>query len=60
MQKFWIHVTILIIVSIPALMEFGHGADFQTRPEIERYAVSHYFRLEERMIWKSRGDNDFD
>jgi hypothetical protein len=27
-------------------------------PEIGSYAVSHYFRLEERMIW-TEGDNDF-
>jgi hypothetical protein len=27
-------------------------------PEIGSYAVSHYFRLEERMIWQTEGDRD--
>jgi hypothetical protein len=29
-------------------------------PKIGSYAVSHYFRLEERMIWQTEGDSDFD
>jgi hypothetical protein len=31
-----------------------------TWPVIGRYAISHYFRLEERMIWETGGDRDFD
>ena len=31
-----------------------------TWPMIGTYAVSHYFRLEERMIWLTQGDSDFD
>ena len=29
-------------------------------PKIGNYAVSHYFRLEERMIWQTEGENDSD
>ena len=29
-------------------------------PKIGDYAVSHYFRLEERMIWQTEGERDFD
>ena len=29
-------------------------------PKIGNYAVSHYFLLEERMIWQTEGDSDFD
>jgi len=29
-------------------------------PKIGRYAISHYFRLEERMIWQTQGESDFD
>ena len=29
-------------------------------PVIGNYAISHYFRLEERMIWQTEGDSDFD
>jgi hypothetical protein len=29
-------------------------------PKIGSYAVSHYFRLEERMIWQTEGEKDFD
>ncbi|MBT8370971.1 MAG: DUF2490 domain-containing protein [Deltaproteobacteria bacterium] len=29
-------------------------------PELGGYAVSHYFRLEERMIWQIEGERDFD
>ncbi len=29
-------------------------------PMIGNYALSHYFRLEERMIWQTEGDSDFD
>jgi len=31
-----------------------------TWPKIGNYAISHYFRLEERMIWQTQGDSDFD
>jgi len=31
-----------------------------TWPVIGSYAISHYFRLEERMIWQTEGDSDFD
>ena len=31
-----------------------------TWPKIGNYAISHYFRLEERMIWQTQGDEDFD
>jgi hypothetical protein len=139
MRKFRLHITVLIGIFIPALVQFGHSADFQTWsdiatiykindrwrydgdqgvrgvlsqndftlvyfrpsvryrakpwftvhggirffktfiedgddtfeigpwqglrfvwPEIGSYAVSHYFRLEERMIWQTEGDSDFD
>jgi len=29
-------------------------------PNIGRYAISHYLRLEERMIWQTQGEDDFD
>ena len=29
-------------------------------PKIGSYAISHYFRLEERMIWQTQGEEDFD
>ena len=29
-------------------------------PKIGAYSISHYFRLEERMIWETEGENDFD
>ena len=29
-------------------------------PMIGRYAVSHYLRLEERMVWQTEGERDFD
>ena len=29
-------------------------------PIIGRYAFTHYFRLEQRMIWETQGDEDFD
>jgi len=29
-------------------------------PKIGTYAISHYFRLEERMIWQNEGENDSD
>jgi hypothetical protein len=29
-------------------------------PKIGNYAISHYFRLEERMIWRTQGESDFD
>ena len=31
-----------------------------TWPKIGTYAFSHYFRLEERMIWRTEGESDFD
>jgi len=31
-----------------------------TWPTIGSYAISHYFRLEERMIWQTEGESDFD
>jgi hypothetical protein len=41
--------------------EFGpwQGLRF-TWPKIGDYAFSHYFRLEERMIWQTEGERDFD
>jgi hypothetical protein len=140
MRKFWINVTLIIIISIPVLVKSGSSADFQTWsdiatiykfadrwrydgdqgirgllsdsdftqlyfrpsvryrfkpwftvhggirffktffddgddtfeigpwqglrfvwPKIGSYAISHYLRLEERMIWQTEGqrDNDF-
>ena len=138
MRKFWLRITVLISILVPAMLQPGHGAEFQTWsdiatiykindrwrydgdqgvrgvlsqndftlvylrpsvryrakswftvhggirffktfiedgddtfeigpwqglrfvwPEIGRYAVSHYFRLEERMIWNTEGDSDF-
>jgi hypothetical protein len=29
-------------------------------PMIGRYAISHYLRLEERMVWRTEGERDFD
>jgi len=29
-------------------------------PEIGNYAISHYFRFEERMTWQTEGESDFD
>ena len=29
-------------------------------PKVGTYSISHYFRLEERMIWETEGENDFD
>ena len=139
MRKFWINITLLAIISIPALVQFGHGADFQTwsdiatiykfsdrwrydgdqgvrgvlsdsdftllyfRPSVRyrakpwftvhggvrffrtffddgddtfeigpwqglrfvwpmigSYAISHYLRLEERMVWQTEGERDSD
>jgi hypothetical protein len=139
MRKFWINITLMIIISIPALVRSGESADFQTwsdiatiykfadrwrydgdqgvrgvlsdsdftllyfRPSVRyrakpwftvhggirffktfiddnddtfeigpwqglrfvwpmigRYAVSHYLRLEERMVWQTEGERDFD
>ena len=139
MQKFWVKITLIIIISLLALEKSGESADFQTwsdiatiykisdnwrydgdqgirgllsqndftllyfRPSVRyrakpwftvhggirffktfvddgddtfeigpwqglrfvwpiigNYAVSHYFRLEERMIWQTEGDRDFD
>ena len=34
MRKFWIRIIILIIISIPAIKQFGHGADFYTWSDI--------------------------
>jgi hypothetical protein len=138
MQKYWISITFIIIISIPTLTGTVSGADFQTWsdlatiykfsdnwrydgdqgirgvlsdsdftllyfrpsvryrakpwftvhggirffktfsddeddtfeigpwqglrfawPKIGSYAVSHYFRLEERMIWQTEGESDF-
>ncbi|MBT8369246.1 MAG: DUF2490 domain-containing protein [Deltaproteobacteria bacterium] len=139
MQKYWINITFIIIISIPTLTVTVSGADFQTwsdiatiykfndrwrydgdqgvrgvlsdsdftllyfRPSVRyrarswftvhggirffknffddgddtfeigpwqglrfvwpmigRYAISHYLRLEERMIWQTEGERDFD
>ena len=139
MHKFWIKVTLIILISIPVLVRSGAGADFQTWsdiatiykfsdrwrydgdqgvrgvlsdsdftlvyfrpsvryrvkpwftvhggirffktfiddnddtfeigpwqglrfvwPKIGSYAVSHYLRLEERMVWQTEGERDFD
>ncbi len=139
MHKFWVNVTLIIVISIPILVRSGACADFQTWsdiatiynfadhwrydgdqgirgalsdsdftllyfrpsvryrakpwftvhggvrffktffddeddtfeigpwqglrfvwPKIGRYAISHYFRLEERMIWQTQGESDFD
>jgi hypothetical protein len=139
MQKFWIRITLLIIISIPALWRLGNSAEFQTwsdittiyifsdrwrydgdqgtrgllsqsdftllyfRPSVRyrinpwitahggirffqtifdddedtfeigpwqglrivpplfgSYAISHYFRLEERMTWETGEESDFD
>ena len=138
MHKFWISITFLIIISIPALVRSAHGADSQTwtdlttiyefsdrwrydgdqgirgllsnydftllyfrpsvryqvkpwftvhggirffktfsdddytaseigpwqglrfvGPKIGNYTISHYLRLEERMIWQTEGEGDF-
>ena len=139
MHKFWIKVTLVILISTPVLVRSGAGADFQTwsdiatiykfsdrwrydgdqgvrgvlsdsdftllyfRPSVRyqakpwftvhggirffktffddgddtfeigpwqglrfvwpmigSYAVSHYLRLEERMIWQTEGERDYD
>ena len=139
MGKFWKYITVLIIISIPALANLGYSSEFQTWtdlttiykfsdrwrydgdqgtrgllsqsdftllyfrpsvryrinpwitahggirffqtifdddedafeigpwqgfrlvwPKIGSYAISHYLRFEERMIWQTEGDSDFD
>ena len=139
MRKFWKYITVLIIISIPALANLGYSSDFQTwtdlttiykfsdrwrydgdqgtrgllsqsdftllyfRPSVRyrvnpwitahggirffqtifdddddtfeigpwqglrlvwpmigSYAISHYFRLEERMTWQTGEESDFD
>ena len=31
-----------------------------TWPKLEEYAITHYFRLEQRMIWQTQGENHYD
>ena len=47
MLKFWISITFLIIISIPTLIHFSYGADYQTWSDIATvYKISDNWRYD--------------
>ena len=61
MRKFWISTTILILISIPALMQVGHSGDFQTWSDIATiYKFSENWRYDgDQGIRGVLSDSDF-
>ena len=62
MRKLWISITVLIIISNPAMANFGHGADFQTWSDITtiyRFADRWRYDGDQGIRWGKLSDSDF-